>query len=71
LGDEHRGHDERERLGARERECQRDVRLAETNGIGEQRAAISLDDVVEPQDRGGLVRGEPRWEWERGVARCE
>jgi hypothetical protein len=64
-------HDERERLGASEGKRQRDVRLAEPNGVREQCAAVSLQDLVEPTRRGDLVRGEPGRQRKRAVARCE
>ncbi len=53
-------HDERERLAEGEGDCERNVRLAEPDGVGEQGAAVARHDADEPLGGGELVWGEPR-----------
>src|SRR2546427_9226278 len=60
---QHRWHDQRERLAEREGDCERDVRLAEADGVREQRAPVAPEDADEPLGGGDLVRGEPCRPW--------
>ena len=60
---QHRWHDQRERLAEREGDCERDVRLAEADGVREQSAPVTPEDAREPLGGGDLVRGEPCRPW--------
>ena len=60
LRHEHGWHNQREGLLACERDRERDVRLAQTDFIREQRAAMPPDDRAQAFSGGNLVRCEPR-----------
>src|SRR2546427_5155822 len=60
---QHRWHDQRERLAEREGAGERAVRLAEADGVREQRAPVTPEDARESLGGGDLVRGEPCRPW--------
>ena len=66
---QHRRDDQRERRPDREGDCERDVRLAEANGVCEQGAAVAREDADESRSGRGLMRGEPRRPWRLALER--
>src|SRR5206468_807623 len=60
LRNEYRGEDEGGRLVSCERDGEGHVGLAQSHGIGEERAAVAREDGAQPFGRGELVWCEPR-----------
>ena len=74
---EHAGNDKRERIAQHPGDRKRDVRLAESDSVGEHGTAVARDDGRQPFRRGALVRGEPGqrvtwnlWQVEQGARRA-
>src|SRR6266536_5953139 len=60
LRDEDGRDDEGEGLLTREGDGERDVRLAEAHGVGEQGSAVAREDPAQSLGGGNLMRREPR-----------